>query len=68
MENNWISIYSSDKPWQAEIAKQLLSENGIEAVVINKQDSSYLVFGEAEVYVSLGDVEKSKEILKNIEH
>ena len=68
MENNWISIYSSDKPWQAEIAKQLLSENGIEAVVINKQDSSYLVFGEAEVYVSLGDLEKSKEILKNIEH
>ena len=68
MENNWISIYSSDKPWQAEIAKQLLSESGIEAVVINKQDSSYLVFGEAEVYVSLGDLEKSKEILKNIEH
>ena len=68
MEDNWISVYSSDKPWQAEIAKQLLSESGIEAVVINKQDSSYLVFGEAEVYVSLGDVEKSKEILKNIEH
>ncbi len=68
MEDNWISVYSSDKPWQAEIAKQLLSESGIEAVVINKQDSSYLVFGEAEVYVSLGDLEKSKEILKNIEH
>jgi len=68
MEDNWISVYSSDKPWQAEIARQVLSENGIEAVVLNKQDSSYLIFGEAEVYVSLEDSEKSKEILKNIEH
>jgi len=68
MEDNWVSVYSTDKPWQAEIAKQVLTENGIEAVVMNKQDSSYHVFGEAEVYVSSGDVEKSKELLKNIEN
>jgi hypothetical protein len=68
MEDNWVSVYSSDKPWQAEIAKQVLIENGIEAVIINKQDSSYHSFGDADVYVSNEDVETSKELLKNIEN
>jgi len=68
MEDNWISIYSTDKPWQAELAKQVLFDNGIEAVIINKRDSSYLAFGEVEVYVSKEDAQKSKEFLKNIEN
>lgn len=63
-----MSIFSSNKPWQAEIAKQVLFENGIEAVVINKQDSSYTSFGDVEVYVSQDEAEKSKELLKNIEN
>jgi len=68
MEDNWISIYSSDQTWLAEIARQVLEENGIESVVMNKRDSSYLVFGEVEVYVSQENAEKSKELLKNIEN
>lgn len=64
MEDNWISVYTTEQPWQAEIAKQVLSENGIEAVVINKRDSSLLSFGEVKVYVSQDDAEKSKELLK----
>lgn len=67
MEDNWISIFSTPHTWQAEIAKQILSENGIEAVVINKRDSSYTVFGEVEVFIPKEDAEKSKELLKNIE-
>ncbi len=64
MEDNWISVYTTELIWQAEIAKQILSENGIEAVVINKRDSSLLSFGEVKVYVSEDDAEKSKELLK----
>jgi len=67
MEDNWIVIYSSNKPWQAEIAKQVLIENGIEAVVINKKDSSYLVFGDAEVYVAKENAENSRILIKDIE-
>lgn len=67
MEDNWVSIYSSDKPWQAEIAKQVLIENGIDAVVINKRDSSYIAFGEAEVYVSFENAEKGRILIKDIE-
>lgn len=69
MEDNWMSVYTTELAWQAEIAKQILSENGIEAVVINKRDSSLLSFGEVKVYVSQEDADKSKELLKplNIE-
>jgi len=67
MEDNWILIFSTPQPWQAEMAKQILEENGIEAVVMNRRDSSYTVFGEVEVYVVKEDVEKGKELLKNIE-
>ncbi|MHC1702836.1 MAG: DUF2007 domain-containing protein [Tenuifilaceae bacterium] len=67
MEANWVVVYSSDKPWQAEIAKQVLSDNGIDAVIINKRDSSYQAFGDAEVYVANEDAEKSRILLKDIE-
>jgi hypothetical protein len=67
MEDNWVVIYSSDKPWQAEIAKQVLADNGIEAVVINKRDSSYTAFGDAEVYVANEDAEKGRILIKDIE-
>lgn len=60
-------VYSTDKPWQGEIAKQVLAENEIEAVIMNRQDSSYHSFGFVEIYISLENVEKSKELLKNIE-
>ncbi|HCT29359.1 MAG TPA: hypothetical protein DIW31_01175 [Bacteroidales bacterium] len=68
MEDNWVSILSTSQPWQADMAKQILAENGIEAVVLNKRDSSYTVFGEIEIYVSQEDAEKSKNLLKNIEN
>jgi len=64
MEDNWISVYTTEHAWQAEIAKQILSESEIESVVINKRDSSILAFGEIKVYVSQEDSEKSKELLK----
>ncbi len=67
MDDNWIVAYSTSKPWQAEIAKQVLEDNGISAVIINKQDSSYL-FGEAEVYVDICNLEKAKELTKNIDN
>lgn len=64
--STWTSVYSSNKPWQAEIAKQVLNDHGIEAIVVNKQDSNYL-FGEVEVYTQPEDVARAKELLKNIE-
>jgi hypothetical protein len=65
MDENWIKVYSTSLPWQAEMAKQVLEENGIEAVVINQQDSNFF-FGEATVYVENEWEETAKELLKGI--
>jgi Zn-dependent membrane protease YugP len=68
MEKGWEKIFSSAQPYQAEVAKQVLEENGITAVIINKKDSSYLAFGEAELYVKQDDVIRAKQLIKSLEH
>jgi hypothetical protein len=65
MDKNWILIFSTTDLYKAELIKGMLNENEINAVVVNKKDSSYL-FGEAEVYVMSEDVLKSRHLLKEI--
>jgi hypothetical protein len=66
LEENWIKIYSTSANYKAELIKGLLFENGIQSVVINKKDSSYL-FGELEIYVMPDDVLQSKHIISTQE-
>ena len=51
-----------------EIFVQLLQANlqsaGIPSWTINKKDSSYMTFGEIEVYVNTGNLEAAQTILK----
>ena len=67
MEDNWVSVFSADQPYLADIVKQVLMENNIVSVVINKRDSSYTMFGEVEVYVDRNHVIKAKSIIESIE-
>lgn len=50
MNNDWIKIYTSSQFFKSEMVKQVLIDNEIEAVILNKQDQSYK-FGEVEVLV-----------------
>ena len=52
MKKNWANIFSSTNPIEVEIIKQMLTENNIVAVVLNKQDSSYNMFGAIDLYVT----------------
>jgi len=45
------NIFSSANPIEVEIIKQMLDENNITAVILNKQDSSYNMFGSIDLYV-----------------
>ena len=65
-QNNWITLVTTSKPYQLELMKGLLLEHEIQSVIINKIDSSYLQFGEAELKVKASDLEASKEILKDV--
>lgn len=60
-----IKIYSSNNPNQAIITKQMLEENGINVVILNKQDSSYLMFGSIELYVHEKEIIQAKKLLEN---
>lgn len=65
MEKDWTVVFTTDKPYQADIILELLNENGINGVIIDKKDSSYFSFGTTEVYVNKDDEEKSIEIVKS---
>tara|TARA_B100000579_G_C22286935_1_gene600864 strand:- start:250 stop:459 length:210 start_codon:yes stop_codon:yes gene_type:complete len=52
MNKNWINIFSSANPIEVEITKQMLAENNIVSVIVNKQDSSYNMFGTIDLYVN----------------
>lgn len=62
--DDWIKIYSAREVYKVELAKQKLEENEIDAVVINKRDSAYLSFGEAELYVQNEHEQRAKEIIE----
>lgn len=62
MENGWLKIYTSSEYYKAEIVRQVLAENEIEAVLMNKQDSQYR-FGEVEVYIQKEHFDDALEII-----
>jgi hypothetical protein len=49
--NQWTRIFASKSLAEASIVEGMLSENQIPVQQLNKQDSSYPVFGEVEIYV-----------------
>ena len=64
VHNNWIKIASSKQAYQIELIKGMLEEYNIIAVSVNKKDSSYLAFGEIELFVESKDVIQAKNLIK----
>lgn len=63
--NDWIAIFETDQLYQAEMIKGMLSDGGIEAVILNQKDSSYHMFGTIKVMVPEELQEKAREIIKS---
>lgn len=63
MEKNWVRVYFSFSEPDVYIKKQLLENNGIEAVIINKQDSLYRPVGEVELFVLRDKILKAKQLI-----
>ncbi|KRO68086.1 MAG: hypothetical protein ABR81_04350, partial [Cryomorphaceae bacterium BACL11 MAG-121128-bin16] len=59
-----VKLLSTDNPNKAEITKQMLEENNINVVMLNKQDSSYLMFGSIELYVDEKQLNQATDLLK----
>ena len=65
--DNWVIVYTTSAPIEAEIVKQMLDSNGIEAVAMNQQDSSYQTFGDAMVYVNAGSEALARKLINELE-
>lgn len=66
MENDWIMVFSTGNAYRAQFARDILGEEGIDAVIINKTDSVYLhPSGFIEVHVRRNDVIKAMHLLKS---
>ncbi|HXH18756.1 MAG TPA: DUF2007 domain-containing protein [Chitinophagales bacterium] len=65
MEKDWVKIYATSDVVKAEMVKNFLQGKDIQAVIINKRDSS-LIIGEAELYVKQEDVLKATHLIKNV--
>jgi hypothetical protein len=63
MTDTWEKVLTTPLPYRAELAKALLLENGINAVVVNKQSSAYPTFGNAEVHVPTAWADRAKQLL-----
>jgi hypothetical protein len=62
MSENWVSIYSYKFLYKAEIVQAVLTDNNINSVIVNKQDSSYF-FGEIELHVHPDDAMVAIQII-----
>ena len=69
MEKDWKKVFLTGQEYQAEMAREILENNGINAVVLNQQDGAFLnITGEIEVYVHEDNEAKANEILKELKH
>lgn len=66
MEKNWKKIYFSGEEYKVVIARDILAESGISAVIMNQRDSSYTTFGDVELYVEAQDEAQAVQILEQL--
>ena len=54
MESDWVKVYETGFPYEAEMIKGFLEENEINSIIVNMQDSAYHI-GDVELYVHTND-------------
>lgn len=64
MEKDWVKVFSADDVFKANLVKDLLENNDIPAVVLNKKETLTVIIGEAEVYVKREDTVKAINLIK----
>jgi hypothetical protein len=62
--DDWTRVYLTESPYLAEAAQQMLRDNGIEAVIMNKKDSAYPMIGHIEVMVNKGNRAEAEKLIK----
>lgn len=66
MEKGWKKIYFAGDEFRVLLARDMLAENGINAVIMNQKDSSYQSFGDVELYIEEQDEQEAERILEQL--
>lgn len=62
---NWIKVFESSMQVRAEIVKGVLEEHQIQAVVLNKKETVYQIFGNYEVHVQRENMIQANNLIQN---
>lgn len=65
MEKDWRKVFSTTKEHKADLIIDLLEKNSIKAVKLSEQDSSFVMFGDIDVFVHQGNEKKALELIKD---
>ncbi len=63
--DNWEKVYENQQSAKAELAHNALLNHEIQAVIINKKDSSFPQLGRFEIFVPAESVTIAKQIIEN---
>ena len=66
MEEGWQEVFMTADQYRATIAKDLLENAGIKAVILNQHDSAHQSFGDFLVHVTDKNAAKAVELLKEL--
>ena len=66
MEKGWKEIFLTAHEYKATMARNILENAGLKAVVMNQHDSAYKSFGDFVVYVEENNEQKALELLKDL--
>ena len=62
---DWYLLHKTSNRAEASIIQGMLEENDIVVQILNKLDSSYLNFGELEIFVPNDQKERAKALLSS---
>lgn len=63
--SSWSKVYESKKPYRTEMVKDILEQKGIKAIVLDRKDSAYDIFGQLEVHVKAEEVLNALKIIED---
>jgi hypothetical protein len=62
---NWVKVFEDGMQVRAEIVCGILQENEIQAVVLNKKETVYQIFGTHQVLVKREDVLQATKLIQD---
>lgn len=68
MEEGWEEAFLTAQEYKANMARDILENAGIKAVIMNQHDSAYQSFGDFIVFVPKEDLNQAIQLLKALKH